>query len=82
MTPSKRTTVALMPAVSCVFCALCVLCLLCGAGCGPIRSTTTPLEVAAQAPPFTLPNQAGQQVALDELTDRGPAVLVFNRGHR
>jgi len=47
-----------------------------------IRSTTTPLAVDQQAPAFTLPNQSGQEVTLSSLTARGPAVLVFNRGHQ
>ena len=50
--------------------------------CGPIQSTTTPLDGSGEAPAFSLPNQAGEQVTLASLTQEGPAVLVFNRGHR
>lgn len=54
-------------------------------GVGPacrIRSSSTPLDVDQRAPDFTLPNHTGQQVSLSSLTEAGPAVLVFNRGHR
>jgi hypothetical protein len=76
MTPSKRDASAV------ALCVFGVFGFFHATACGPIRSTTTPLDVADQAPPFSLSNQAGQQVTLDELSDRGPAVLVFNRGHR
>lgn len=52
------------------------------AGCGTLRSTTTPLANPQQAPDFTLTAQDGRRVALGELIEDGPAVLVFNRGHR
>lgn len=50
--------------------------------CGPIRSTTTPLDVAAPAPELGLEDQRGQPITIAELTAEGPALLVFNRGHR
>lgn len=59
-----------------------VLSLALAASCGPIRSTSTPLDVGVTAPAFTLPDQAGREVSLASLTATGPAVLVFNRGHR
>lgn len=52
-----------------------------GASCR-IRSSSTPLDVNQQAPEFSLSDQSGQQVTLATLTEGGPAVLVFNRGHR
>jgi peroxiredoxin len=38
------------------------------------------LDVGANAPPFTLPDARGGDVALGELLMRGPVVLVFYRG--
>lgn len=32
-------------------------------------------------PPFLMPDDAGQLVALDRLLDRGPLVVAFRRGH-
>jgi peroxiredoxin len=32
-------------------------------------------------PPFVLPNETGRMVSLEELLSRGPAAVVFHRGH-
>jgi peroxiredoxin len=32
-------------------------------------------------PPFVLPDESGRMVSLAELTERGPAVVTFHRGH-
>jgi peroxiredoxin len=32
-------------------------------------------------PPFTLPDEAGHLVSLDDLVERGPAAITFHRGH-
>ena len=37
-------------------------------------------KVGARAPDFTLPNEAGEPVALGDLRARGPVVLSFYRG--
>lgn len=37
-------------------------------------------ETGEQAPAFALPNTAGGTTRLAEITDDGPAVLIFNRG--
>ncbi len=42
--------------------------------------TARALREGAQAPPFTLPNAAGQPVNLGELLARGPVVVTFYRG--
>jgi len=34
-----------------------------------------------QAPPFALPDQAGHTVALADVVQHGPVVLVFYRGY-
>jgi peroxiredoxin len=38
-------------------------------------------RVGEAMPGFTMPDQDGQLIALDEIIDRGPAVLAFHRGH-
>lgn len=38
-------------------------------------------EIGEQAPEFELPDTAGGTTSLSEITDDGPAVLVFNRGY-
>jgi peroxiredoxin len=38
-------------------------------------------QVGDIMPRFTMPDQDGQLIALDEIIDRGPAVLAFHRGH-
>jgi hypothetical protein len=52
-------------------------------GCGALfpRPRGPVLPPSAQAPSFTLPDQTGAPVSLADLTRRGPAVLVFYRGH-
>jgi peroxiredoxin len=32
------------------------------------------------APPFTLPNQKGEQTSLVSLLEKGPVLLAFHRG--
>jgi len=50
-----------------------------GASCVSVRAEGPP--PAAAAPAFSLTDHRGQQVSLAQLTDHGPAVLVFYRGH-
>lgn len=38
-------------------------------------------QVGEPMPGFTMPDQDGRLVSLDEILDRGPAVLAFHRGH-
>jgi peroxiredoxin len=38
-------------------------------------------KVGETMPPFVLPDHDGRLVALDEILDRGPAVIAFHRGH-
>jgi peroxiredoxin len=37
--------------------------------------------VGEPMPPFTLPDEAGHLVSLDDLVERGPAAITFHRGH-
>src|SRR5258708_1925355 len=41
------------------------------------RPSKRPVEVGDPAPDFTLPSQAGEQVSLHEVWQRGPVVLYF-----
>jgi hypothetical protein len=44
--------------------------------------TQTPARATSQpAPAFALPDQDGAIVTLDSLLARGPAVILFYRGH-
>ena len=54
--------------------------LLVAGACGgaPHPTSSDDLEMA---PPFELMDQAGRVYTLDDLLSRGPAVLVFYRGH-
>jgi peroxiredoxin len=38
-------------------------------------------DVGNPMPPFVLPDDAGRLVSLDELLSKGPAAVVFHRGH-
>ena len=46
-----------------------------------LTTRTPPLAESRKAPSFTLPDQSGKSVALDQLLEHGPAVVVFYRGH-
>lgn len=47
-----------------------------------ITTRTPSVKAAQQAPDFTLPDQAGDNVALSDLTGSdGYTLLVFYRGH-
>jgi peroxiredoxin len=46
----------------------------------PKRSICSP-AVGDQMPGFILPDHEGRLVSLDEILDRGPAVVAFHRGH-
>ena len=48
--------------------------------CGGLSTKGPTLEAAAAAPAFTLADEQGRPVALDDLRARGPVVLVFYRG--
>lgn len=49
-------------------------------GLGSGGAFAAALEAGAQAPPFTLPDARGGEVALEDLLTHGPVVLVFYRG--
>jgi len=48
---------------------------------GTRRAPTGPVTVGDAAPEFSLPAVGGKTVALASLLERGPAVVVFYRGH-
>ncbi len=48
-------------------------------GCLSTRGTNVP--TGQTAPPFSLASHDGTTVSLDSLLARGPAVLIFYRGH-
>ena len=49
--------------------------------CGTLETRGTPLTTTARAVPFELPDQEGSTVSLASLLERGPAVVIFYRGH-
>jgi peroxiredoxin len=49
------------------------------AGC--LATRTPPLEPSVAAPGFTMSSHLGESLSLESLLSRGPAVLVFYRGH-
>ncbi|MEJ7735095.1 MAG: hypothetical protein WKG00_38640 [Polyangiaceae bacterium] len=51
-----------------------------GAGCA-LETRGPALAERAQAPDFSLPSHLGGNVSLADVLRRGPAVLVFYRGH-
>lgn len=53
---------------------------LLGVGCR-LETEQPPATVEAQAPDFSLSAHDGRTVALADLLARGPAILVFYRGH-
>jgi cytochrome oxidase Cu insertion factor (SCO1/SenC/PrrC family) len=60
--------------------ALAVAALAAGTGCR-LQSSAPAKAVTEQAPSFSLPDHNGQSVSLSALRERGPAILVFYRGH-
>ena len=65
---------------------VCAVALAVGALYVGYRVWYTPLESEARttgepAPSFTLTDHVGQSVSLDSLLSRGPAVIIFYRGH-
>jgi hypothetical protein len=46
-----------------------------------LRTEQAPAAEQALAPDFELPSHEGRAVSLRQLLARGPAVLVFYRGH-
>ena len=50
-------------------------------GCRLHTEGDAPAAAQALAPDFVLPSHAGGTVSLSSLLARGPAVLVFYRGH-
>jgi cytochrome oxidase Cu insertion factor (SCO1/SenC/PrrC family) len=51
------------------------------AGCRLHTEGGAPVAEQARAPDFALPAHDGRTVTLDELLARGPAIVVFHRGH-
>ena len=52
------------------------------AGClGRLETRATPLGLDDLAPAFALQSHQGQRVTLNTLLVKGPAVVVFYRGH-
>ena len=49
--------------------------------CSGLVSRGEPAEVREAAPAFTLPAHDGRTVSLSDLLARGPALVVFYRGH-
>ena len=52
---------------------------LLGAACVRTRAPSIPVE--SKAPAFSLLDATGKRVSLADLTQRGPALVVFYRGH-
>jgi len=46
-----------------------------------LQTEAAPVEARQLAPDFVLPSYDGTTVTLGQLLERGPAVLVFYRGH-
>lgn len=46
-----------------------------------LETESAPAAADASAPEFSLASHDGRMVSLDELVARGPAILVFYRGH-
>lgn len=61
--------------------ALCSLLLLSACSLVSVTPRTERQLEGRLAPRFELPSHTGEDVALDDLLARGPAVLVFYRGH-
>lgn len=45
------------------------------------RAGSTAPDVGDLMPPFTMPDQSGALVSLEEMLDSGPVILAFHRGH-
>lgn len=51
------------------------------AGCRGLVTRGEPAEVREPAPEFTLASHDGRTISLSDLLARGPALVVFYRGH-
>lgn len=49
--------------------------------CSGLVSRGDPVQAREAAPAFTLPSHDGRTVSLSDLLARGPALVVFYRGH-
>ena len=58
-----------------------VLGLTLGAAACRLKTEAPPAEVERSAPDFSLAAHDGTTVSLGQLLERGPAILVFYRGH-
>lgn len=63
--------------------AVAVLATLLLAACGwwTLETRSPPMATRQQAPAFELPDHRGKMVSLAALLERGPAVVIFYRGH-
>ncbi len=48
---------------------------------GCVKPRATPISNEQPAPSFSLPDENGATVSLASMLERGPAVVVFYRGH-
>lgn len=62
-------------------CVLVLLVALPAVAAPQAKSRTTPVAVGETAPDFTLESHLGGTVTLSKVLERGPAVVVFYRGH-
>jgi peroxiredoxin len=46
-----------------------------------VRAGAEAPQVGEAMPPFALPDHEGRLVSLDEILERGPAIIAFHRGH-
>lgn len=80
MSRARRESVSLRGLVM-VAAVLGVACAVPVAGCRLHTEGGGPVAEQARAPDFGLPAHDGRTVTLDELVARGPAIVVFHRGH-
>jgi len=60
---------------------LAVMGLVLAAACGGLETRAPSVPTGERAPAFELTDSAGDTVSLEQVIARGPAVVVFYRGH-